>query len=211
MVTRHRPTRVLARRRAAVAAVALLLPLAGCASGDDPAAGAGDDSTPRAGDTHDLEDVEFATAMIPHHALALAMVDVAAGRRLSPEATAMAEAIGAARPLEIEQMSDWLQEWGEPVPETVRDHANAGHGGRDEAHDTPDLPGSEVLAALEEAADAQFEELWLTSMVEHHRDAVTMAETEIEEGSFPAAVALAREIVASQEAEAEQLERLLGQ
>ena len=39
----------------------------------------------------------------------------------------MAEQIRDAQAPEIETFTDWLTDWDEEVPETVRDHANAGH------------------------------------------------------------------------------------
>ena len=147
---------------------------------------------------HTARDVAFASDMVQHHAEALAMVDLTIGRDLDPEVRALAEAIRAAQGPEIELMADWLVSWDEEVPETVRDHANADHG-------TP-----ADLEPLEEASDAEFDELWLAMMVQHHEGAVAMARTQLDEGTYRPAVELAGDIVEAQEAEIEQRQALLG-
>lgn len=68
--------------------------------------------------------------MIQHHAQALTMVDLTTGRVLDPEIQQLAEGIQLAQGPEIEQMTDSLTEWDQPIPETTHDHANAhGDGG----------------------------------------------------------------------------------
>lgn len=172
-------------------ATLLLLPVLGAC---------GDDDEPQVlSDTeHSAQDVAFASDMVQHHAQALAMVDLTIGRDLDPEVQALAEAIRAAQGPEIELMADWLVSWDEEVPETVRDHANADHG-------TP-----EDLEPLEEASDAEFDELWLAMMVEHHEGAVAMARTQLDQGTYRPAVELAGDIVEAQEAQIEQMRDLLG-
>ena len=65
--------------------------------------------------------------MIQHHAQALSMVDLTIERDLDPEVQQLAERHPCRSGPEIETFSDWLTDWGEEVPETMRDHVNAGH------------------------------------------------------------------------------------
>ena len=198
-------------RGAAALALLAALTLAGC--GDDEGATGSDGSSA----DHNDADVAFADDMIQHHAQALAMVDLTVGRELAPEVQALAEDIRAAQAPEIETMADWLTQWGEPVPATVRDHVNADdHGdehGEDHGDDTGmDMPGMLSDAQMDELAaapDADFGELFLQLMVEHHEGAVDMAREEQESGRFPAAIALAEQIATSQEAEIEAMRALL--
>jgi len=206
--------RTAARARRATAA-ALVLTLGGAtlaACGDDTS-----DDAPAAartaanGDVHNDADVEFASEMIPHHADALVMVDMTQGRDLSPEVAQLTEDIRAAQAPEIESMVDWLTAWGEEVPETSRDHVNShmgSHGG--EGHDGMGMD-PEDLTALEGADGSHFETMWLQMMIEHHEGAVEMARAEQEDGLFADAVALAESIEASQTAEIELMEEMLGQ
>ena len=67
-------------------------------------------------------------------------------------------------------------------------------------------PNIDALAA---ASGPEFDRLFLSQMIPHHRSAVAMAETEIADGSNPDAVDMAREIVESQTAEIEEMQTLL--
>jgi uncharacterized protein (DUF305 family) len=209
-----------ALRPLAVPVVVAAVALSGCGGTEEatPAdeTGQSTDDTGDATADHNDADVTFARDMIPHHAQALMMTDMAIGRQLSQEFVILVDNIRAAQAPEIELMADWLQEWGEPVPETVRDHANGGHdgghGGDDGGGDMPEMSGmmtEEQLAELEDAPRAEFEDLWLTMMIEHHEGAVTMAETELEEGAYQPALDLAEDIVSSQTEEIEQMQAML--
>lgn len=163
-----------------------------------------------AGEEFNQADVDFATHMIQHHAQALAMVDLTRGRELSPQVQRLADEILMAQGPEIELMTDWLTAWDQPVPETVRDHANAhgdGSGGIDE-----DMPGAmteEAMAALEDAPDDEFEQLWLEMMIEHHAGALDMAKDEQADGTFKPALRLAESIESAQQQEIATMEDLL--
>ncbi len=162
---------------------------------------------------HNDADVAFASDMIQHHAQALAMVDLTLGRDLDPQVSALAEDIRAAQAPEIETMADWLTSWGEEIPETVRDHANS-HNDMDDMGDTgSDMPGmmtEEDMTALEDADDAEFQDMWLEMMIEHHEGAVEMAQAEEADGQFKPAVELSREIQDSQTAQVQEMQDLLS-
>lgn len=200
-------SRAVAGVVSAIASIVLVLALAGCGSSDDgPASTSGDPAG------HNAADVTFANQMIPHHAQALAMVDLSMGRELSPELQQLTDAIRDAQAPEIELMADWLQSWGEEVPETMRDHANAhGDGELDEAMaEMPGMMSSERLSDLGDARDVDFEQLWLTMMVEHHEGAIEMATTELADGQHAETLALAQSIIDGQTAEIETMKALLG-
>ena len=202
-----RTTRALA---ALTLATGLLL--AGC--GDDEP---GDDTqTSNSRTDHNETDVAFASDMIQHHAQALAMVDLTVGRDLDPEVEALAEAIRAAQGPEIETMTDWLTQWGEPIPATVRDHVNADDDhdmegmeeGDDMGMDMPGMMSEEEMADLEGASDAEFQDMFLTMMIEHHEGAIEMARHEQEDGQYQPAVTLAEQIETGQAAEIETMQGL---
>lgn len=170
---------------------------------------------------HSDQDVAFATDMVQHHAQALSMVDLTLERPLDPEVAALAEQVREAQAPEIELMTDWLVDWDEEVPATMRDHSNAGHGdhsaaealegmGEDGGSGMPGMLTAEQLAALEDAGDSEFEDLWLELMIAHHEGAVEMAEQQAAEGTYRPAVELAEDVVASQTAEIEQMRALRG-
>jgi len=193
---------------AVVAALATVLALAGCGGDDRPT---DETRTAASGDKFNDADVAFATGMIPHHAQALSMVDLTRDRELDPEVRQLAEDIRAAQAPEIEQMTGWLTAWDEPVPETMRDHANA-HGGDEMEMDSsmPGMMSEEEMSELENAPDAEFQTMWLEMMTEHHQGAIEMAEAEQSEGAFEPAVELAETIESAQQAEIELMEDLLA-
>lgn len=165
-----------------------------------------DDATSSSSAGHNDADVAFATGMIPHHAQALSMVDLTLERPLDPAVSRLTEEIREAQAPEIETMTDWLQAWDEEVPETMRDHANAGH----DMQEMPGMMADEDMAALAEAPDADFQRRWLEMMIDHHEGAIEMAETEQADGRYAPALELAGQIIESQTAEIEQMEQLLG-
>jgi uncharacterized protein (DUF305 family) len=166
---------------------------------------------------HNDADVTFAGDMITHHAQALSMVDLTLERDLDPEVQALAEDIRDAQGPEIETMADWLTEWGEDVPETMRDHVNGGHDMDDMSDnmddmghdDMPGMMSADDIDELENSADAEFQDMWLEMMIEHHEGAVEMAETEQAEGQFKDAVDLAGQVIRNQTAEIDTMKELL--
>ena len=181
------------------AALTTVLALAGCGEDDETTYEA---HTASNGDEYNDADVRFATDMVPHHAQALSMVDLTLHRELDPEVQQLAEDIRAAQAPEIEQMTDWLTAWGEEVPETMRDHANA--------HGEGDLEIDDEMAELESADDASFRDLFLEMMIEHHEGAIDMAQAEQDEGLFAPAIELAEAIESSQKEEIGLMEDLLA-
>ncbi|KHL17079.1 uncharacterized protein (DUF305 family) [Mumia flava] len=163
------------------------------------------------GDTYNDADVTFASDMIPHHAQALAMVDLTLEHDLDPEVQQLADDIREAQWPEIEEMTDWLEDWGEPVPDTVRDHGHAhGESGSGEGEPMPGMMSADQMAELEGADGDRFQQLWLEMMIEHHEGAVAMARAEISDGAFDDAVELAESVASSQTEEIAVMEDLLG-
>ena len=203
--------------RLTVGLIAGALLLAGCSGGSDSsdsASSASGASTPESADSKEAfnnADVTFVQGMIPHHRGALEMAQLADGRAEDPRVIDLASRIEAAQEPEIETMTGWLEEWGEPVPEESdsstggMDHGDMGGG--------MDMGGmsEEDMAALEDASGAEFDRLFLEMMIEHHRGAVEMSETEMADGAYPDAVAMAEEIAESQTAEIQEMETLLSE
>lgn len=170
-----------------VAAVALL-----AACGSDAGTTAQD---------HNAADVSFATEMIPHHRQALDMAEMASTRASSPDVAQLAEEIAGAQDPELETMSGWLEEWGEPVPEEMSGMDMGG---------MPGMMSEEQMQDLERSTGAAFDEMFLEMMIEHHTGAIQMAKTEQSEGQYPEAIELAEQIEEGQTAELETMQALLG-
>lgn len=210
-----RPTALTRRPAVLLGSLTLGLALTLTACGNDEPAG--DTSTQVSETDHNDADVEFATDMIQHHAQALSMVDLTVDRTLDPEVQQLADDIREAQGPEIETMSDWLQDWDEEIPETMRDHSNAGHDmeGMSDSMDglDSDMPGmmsGDDFDELENAPDSDFQTMWLEMMIEHHEGAVEMAEDQQENGQYKPAVDLAGDVVDTQTTEIDTMKTLLG-
>ena len=205
-MTTTRPTRALG-----ALTLGLALALTACGNSNDTTAA---DSSSSASDHNDA-DVSFASDMIQHHAQALTMVDLTVDRTMTPDFQALTEGIRDAQAPEIETMSDWLTSWGEDVPATVRDHMNAeGHDmgdmGADTGQDMPGMMSDEDLQGLADAMPMDFEDMWLAMMIQHHEGAITMAEAEVEDGSYQPAIDLAKQIIAAQTEEIATMTTMMG-
>ena len=114
------------------------------------------------------------TAMIHHHAQAIEMARLAPTHGASASIEVLAARIINAQNDEIATMQAWLRDRGQAVPEVhvTGTHVMV-HGA---AHDMsmPGMLSPEQLRQLDEARGAEFDRLFLTYMIQHHRGAVTM-------------------------------------
>ena len=151
-------------------------------------------------------DVAFAREMIPHHQGALVMAEVATDRASDPRVVDLVERIEAGQDPEIDLMTGWLEEWGQPLEEQS-DHMGGMHHGSESAGGT----GTDGGMGMEDvpAAGPEFDRMWLDAMMEHHDGAVAAARTEIEDGRNPEAIDLARLISETQTQEIEEMRQLL--
>lgn len=153
---------------------------------------------------HNAADVSFATEMIPHHAQAVTMAEVAATQATAADIKALATAITSAQGPEIQQMSGWLAGWGAPVP-VVGDHNMSAMGG-----DTMDgMMSDQEMSDLGNATGAAFDRMWLQLMTTHHDGAIAMSKTELSAGQNSDAKKLAQSIIDGQTAEIATMKSLL--
>lgn len=198
------------RITAGAGAVVLALTLAACGSTDNttvPGTAESPTETTDAGAVdaeHNDADTKFAQMMIVHHQGAIEMADLAVDKAASDEVRALAERISAAQGPEIDEMTSWLEAWGEEGPEDA-DMGGMDHGGTDMGG----MDMESAMAELEGLSGADFDRAFLEMMTEHHRGAIEMAETEVADGSNPQAVALAEKIIEDQAAEIAEMEQML--
>ena len=153
-------------------------------------------------------DVAFAQGMIPHHAQAVEMSDLALANSSNPEVLALATEIKAAQSPEIAQMTAWLTEWGQSVPDPAADMDMnmSGSGGMMMSG----MMSESDMSALSAASGTVFDRMFLEMMVRHHEGAVQMAEEELANGRYQPTLDLATAIVASQTAEILRMQALLA-
>ena len=182
------------------ALIAASVALSACSGSEDTATSGSSTSIP-ADATFNAADVTFAQSMIPHHEQAVEMADLVADRSTDPDVADLATRIQAAQGPEIDTLNGWLDSWGADSADgemSGMDHS--GMGG---------MMSEEDMSSLEDASGVQFDRLWLQMMLEHHTGAVGMAQTEIDDGEDPEAIALAQEIKSSQGTEITEMEQLL--
>lgn len=172
-------------------------------------------SSPVASEAHNDADVMFAQHMIPHHQQAVEMSDVLLAKQgIDARVSDLATQIKGAQAPEIAQMQGWLTQWGNPPmpPMPQQGHGDMGHGNMGQG-DMPAMQGmvSEAdMTALRNAQGAEAAKLYLTHMIAHHEGAITMAQDEIKDGQYPAAVEMARTIVKTQQEEIDTMRQILG-
>ncbi|PWV50281.1 DUF305 domain-containing protein [Nocardiopsis sp. L17-MgMaSL7] len=190
--------RALKQRALTTAAAALATALFATACGDT--GGDTADTTSESEEQvaeHNDADVMFAQMMIPHHEQAVTMADLA-DTRAGNEVEELAVEIRDAQGPEIEQMETLLDSWGADR-ESEMDHS-----------DMDGMLTEEQMTELEGAEGERFDTLFLEFMVLHHKGAVDMARTELDDGVNPEARELAQEIIDAQESEIQQMNELLG-
>ena len=213
---RNRPT---IRAAAALTALLLAAPLLTACGSDDASTGSnGSGAASASSDAgHNDNDVTFATDMIPHHLQAIEMAELAKDQDLDPEVQAIADGILTTQKSEIDTMAGWLKSWGQPVPSTDDGGTGMGDGMGDMHSDdseegSGDMPGmmsGHDMARLGRAHGRDFQDMWLTMMIVHHRGAIEMARTEISDGRSPDAITMAKDIATAQAAEIEKMRALL--
>jgi uncharacterized protein (DUF305 family) len=153
-------------------------------------------------DAHNDADVMFAQHMIPHHQQAIEMSDTLLAKQgVDPRVTDLANQIKAAQGPEIQQMQGWLTQWHSPVIPPMAGHDMPGMQGM--------MSGAD-MTALKGAQAAEAAKLFLTQMIAHHEGAITMAQKEIKDGQYPAAIELANAIVTAQQREIDTMKGILA-
>lgn len=108
--------------------------------------------------------MRFMQGMIAHHAQAVHMSRLAEARRANPRVLRFAKKIDMSQLAEIQLMQEWLRAHGQEAPDTSSwRHMSM-----------PGMLTAEQLAQLEGAKEADFDRLFLTLMIQHHRGALAM-------------------------------------
>ena len=150
-------------------------------------------------DNYSEADVEFVTAMVPHHAQALEMAELAPERAADPRVRAMAARIAAGQGPEIAAMRAWLADHGLPEPDVDADHG----------HEMRGMVTGEQMTQLLAAEGAQFDRLFLTRMIAHHQGALTMA-NRLGQGTHPLVMDMAKDVSATQTFEIARMQEVLA-
>ena len=205
----------VARAGLTALALSLTLGLAACGNNDNSAGMGGFSSTtapmspmspaptgsPSAAAAFNDADVMFAKMMLPHHQQAVAMSETLLGKSgVSAETTALAQQIKDAQQPETTTLKGWLTAWGQSADGGMN---GMDHGGMD------GMATADELEKFDQAKGKDAEKRFLEMMTTHHQGAITMAKTEISDGKHSDAIAMARTIATSQQAEIATMKKLL--
>ena len=119
-------------------------------------------------------DVHFMSSMIGHHAQAIVMSRWAPTHGASPAVLRLADRIINAQQDEIATMQRWLRDRNQPVPEAKPMPMKMNMNGMEHEMLMPGMLTEAQMKELDAARGAEFDRLFLTSMIRHHQGAVSM-------------------------------------
>jgi uncharacterized protein (DUF305 family) len=174
--------------RALVTLAALTLSACGGSTGSDAASQSSAPTSAGQSAVHNMADVMFAQHMIPHHQQAVDMATMVPSHTNNATLQTVAIHIKTDQRAEIDLLTDFLKQWGEPV---------AGH----EPMAMDGMVDHDTMSQLESLKGSAFDTLWITSMIAHHHGAIRMAEAELAQGKNPDARRMAQQIITMQKRE----------
>lgn len=149
-------------------------------------------------------DLRFIDGMILHHQGAIAMAEAVLANSSRDDMKQLAQAIIAAQQQEIEQMQQWRQAWYPAASDTpMMYHAEMNH----MMPMTEEMQAAMMMNVDLGAADEQFDLRFLNAMIPHHEGALVMAQQVLERSSRPELLALAQNIIATQQQEIDQMQQ----
>jgi uncharacterized protein (DUF305 family) len=116
-------------------------------------------------------DIRFMSGMIHHHAQAIVISQWAPSHDASASVRTLAARIINAQQDEIATLQQWLRDRRQPVPD-VRSMKEMN--GAERGMMMPGMLSEAQLKQLDAARGREFDRLFLTFMIQHHRGAVTM-------------------------------------
>lgn len=121
-------------------------------------------------------DIEFMSGMIGHHAQAVKMAGWAQSHGASRSLQIFCGRIATGQTAEIGLMQQWLRERNQPAPEADARGMKMNMAGMDHYVMMPGMLTDEQMKQLDAARGVEFDRLFLTFMIQHHRGALTMVD-----------------------------------
>src|SRR6266496_2338543 len=117
-------------------------------------------------------DVQFMQGMIMHHAQAVEMTALIESHTVNKDLRSLGARISSSQSDEIKFMKRWLEARGEPISPMMPEMP-----GMDMSKQPMLMPGMltpKQMEALKKAKGAEFDQLFLTGMIQHHNGALIM-------------------------------------
>lgn len=154
-------------------------------------------------------DATFIDMMVEHHTAALGMAEEAQKGAESEEVRQMAGKMTEEQRAEIDQMKEWREKWYPDVDklssEDLQEHMIHMMGSQDH-----DMAHSMMQGEIPEG-EGSLDQRFLQHMIPHHQQAITMSREALEKAEHPELKQLAEKIIADQEKEIADMERLQEQ
>lgn len=157
-------------------------------------------------------DIEFMSGMIAHHAQAVKMAGWAESHGASKSLQIFCGRIAMAQTAEIGLMQGWLKDRNQPVPEADARGMKMQMGGMTHYLTMPGMLTDAQMAQLDSARGVNFDRLFLTFMIQHHRGAISMVDTLFKTpgaGQDEIVFKFANDVQADQSTEIDRMEQML--
>ena len=159
-------------------------------------------------------DIAFMSGMIGHHAQAVKMAGWAESHSASRSLQIFCGRVAMAQTAEIGLMQAWLKDRNQPVPEAdARGMKMNMGGGVEHFMMMPGMLTEAQMAQLDSARGLEFDRLFLTFMIQHHRGAITMVDTLFNTpgaGQDEIVFKFANDVQADQSTEIDRMEQMLA-
>ena len=121
-------------------------------------------------------DIEFMSGMIGHHSQAVKMAGWCASHGANKSLQIFCGRVALGQTAEIGLMSTWLKDRNQPVPEPDPRGMKMVMDGKEMFMMMPGMLTEEQMKQLDAARGVDFDRLWLTDMIQHHKGAISMVE-----------------------------------
>jgi len=158
-------------------------------------------------------DIHFMSGMIGHHAQAIEIAGWAPTHEAGAEVRRLAERIINAQQDEITIMRLWLGDRHQPVPAAKPGPMKMTMNGVEHEMLMPGMLTDAQMKQLDAARGAEFDKLFLTFMIQHHRGAVSMVKDLFESygaGQDETVFKFASDVNVDQSTEIARMERMLA-
>lgn len=159
------------------------------------------------------KDVEFMQGMIMHHAQAVEMTAMIESRTQRKDVRLLGARISQSQLDEMKFMKRWVEIRGEPVSMSDMPNSHAHHSSGYEML-MPGMLTSRQMNELKKAKGAEFDNLFLTGMIQHHNGALVMVEDLFDTagaGQDAELFNFATDVDSSQQAEINTMRNMLGE
>jgi uncharacterized protein (DUF305 family) len=164
-------------------------------------------------------ELRFLEGMIDHHQMAVDMANDCLANAPGATVRALCQRVIDAQSAEIAQMQTWLLDWYNvqytPIAMIEPMGEMGGMAGMDHSTMTTDGPVTDppmmmgMMAGLNRLDGVDYEIAWLESMIDHHDDALHMAERILTRAEHADLIVLAETIIRDQTAEMAEMEALI--